>query len=205
MREAKLGHTRHLDITTFCLRQKKVWDKRRNQYIMVTNNINIFAWINNKTRLIDAHHISISKDTKECLEFLKIAKRNQRPTYIITDGATVFQKPIELIFNKGVENRNKEPVKHIYYTKEDKERYGEYNGLNNLIERFFATQKSRTKTVWRYRKLNSFKQIGLLHMIYYNFLKRHRLLGETPADAAGIGLGIDKLGLLDLLNAWGIK
>jgi len=201
--QGKYSTTRHLDITEILLRKVKVWNKEQRKHEMVNKKLYIWAWMDNTTKYILNHHISYRKDTNACYKFLRKAIQTPRPQYIITDAEFTYQKPIQRVFNLGPDNFDKKPVKHVFIPKDDP-KYKAFKGLNNLIERWFMTHKSRTKVVWRFKIKESVENLTYMFILNYNWLKIHRMIKMTPADCAGIGLEKRVLSFSDILNSWNI-
>jgi len=66
---------------------------------------------------------------------------------------------------------------------------GKPHANNNRIERLNGTVRERTKVQRGWKSIQSAVPEG--HRIFYNFVRPHMALGEqTPAQAAGIGLGV---------------
>ena len=72
---------------------------------------------------------------------------------------------------------------------------------NNRVERFFCTVKDRTRVMrGGFGNLESGTDSMRLATVYYNNIRPHMGLGgRTPAEAAGIDLGLGQNRMLDLI------
>ncbi len=70
---------------------------------------------------------------------------------------------------------------------------------NNRIERLNGTVRERVKVQRGWKSMDSAIPEG--HRIFYNFLRPHMALGkQTPAQAAGIDLGLDGNKRMELIS-----
>ena len=149
------------------------------------------------TRFQLAHVISKTRRLQDARRLFQTAKRtarDRRPKEIVTDGLHQYPKAIKKEFDTV------RRTKHI-------RNVGLHSGAecNNLIERLNGTVRERTK-VLRGLKIEETPIIDG-QQIYYNFIRPHMALeGKTPAEMAGIELGLEGnrwLGLLTQAMAHG--
>lgn len=77
--------------------------------------------------------------------------------------------------------------------------YGlKYN--NNPIERHNQDIKQRYKVMRHFKGFASAEAFLALRRVIYNFVRTHQGLKRTPAEAAGIDLGLGRNRLLDLIR-----
>lgn len=77
-------------------------------------------------------------------------------------------------------------------------KYGlKYN--NNSIERHNEDYKQRYKITRGFKNENSAKAFTELRRIVYNFVRTHQSIGKTPAEEAGLNIGLGRNRLLSLI------
>lgn len=161
---------------------------------MAVNIHGTWEWLWNvmdeKTKFQLASVISRERKVEDARRVFQIAKKTAKrtPRYIITDGLHNYRRAIRKEFNTKI----KETI-HIrnagFRDKTD----------NNVIERLRGTVRDREKVMRGLKK--EVTSIVEGHRIYYNFIRPHMSLdGETPAEAAGLDLGLWQNKWLDLLK-----
>lgn len=121
--------------------------------------------------------------------FLK-AKRigGKKPKEFVTDGLTLYRGA----FNKAFYDHH-QTTKHVVA------KGIRYQPNNNMVERLNNTIRDREKTMRGLKIKDTPIMEG--HRIAYNFVRPHEALdGKTPADVAGLDLGLGKnkwLGLIE--------
>ncbi len=130
------------------------------------------------TRYILASHVALGRGTTEARQAFKIAKENSNPeaepSFLISDGLPSYRAAAEREFRNTV---------HISGVGIQ----GQVS--NNRIERFHGTVRERKKVMRAVKKSDSVFIEG--QRIYYNHIRPHMALeGKTPAEAAGIDLGL---------------
>lgn len=83
-------------------------------------------------------------------------------------------------------------------------RYGlKYN--NNPIERHNQDIKQRYKVMRHFKSFVSAEAFLKLRRAVYNFVRTHQGLKRTPAEAAGIDIGLARNRLLDLIRVCSVQ
>jgi len=149
--------------------------------------------IDTDTRFLIASHLSKVRTTKDAVKLFRMAKLRSktRPKTVRTDRLNVYTKAFNKVF---FSNRRENRVEHLLSMG-----FGSKTNIN-LVERFHGTLKQRTKIM---RDLKSRKSARIIldgFVTHYNFFLEHEYLdGKTPAQAGGVGEGIDNWGdLIDL-------
>lgn len=114
------------------------------------------------------------------------------PYMVVTDGFPAYPKAFNKVFFKHSLPRAYHMVSKGMMARED----------NNPIERFFGTVKDRTRTMrGGFGSLSSGIDFMNLFAAHYNFVRSHMSLnGKTPAEVAGIDLGLKGNKLLKLIE-----
>lgn len=147
-----------------------------------------WAWnlMDHETRFLLASEVTKHRDIVDARKALAKARKNsgeQSPDFLVTDKLKAYRKaiPKEFLTHKS----NKEKTIHVKL-KNIKE-----GTNNNIIERLHGTVKDRLKVM---RGLDHDETAGQMleaNRIYYNYLRPHSALnGQTPAEKAGIDLGL---------------
>ena len=136
--------------------------------------------LDSETRFYIALQISSRRDTMNAQMLLKKGKKrtSNRPKELISDGLQSYAKAIEKEF-KNTDSDVKQGIIH---------RQGPLSeALNNKMERFHGTLKSRLKTMHHLGNENTAETFARGFAAHYNFVKRHKALsGKTPAQAAKV-------------------
>jgi transposase-like protein len=122
-----------------------------------------------KTRDVDTARIPLEEAKK---------MTGRIPDVIISDGLPAYEKAVEKGFKKKVTH-----VRDIAITDT------EHN--NNKIERLHGTVRDRNKVQRGLKEVKSSKAFIEGFKAYYNFIRPHMALGKTPAEQAGIDLGLE--------------
>lgn len=134
--------------------------------------------LDNETRLHIAMQISSRRDTANAQKLLaKGTKKSiNRPLEVVTDGLQSYDKAIEMEL-QNTNPHNRQGIIHLQ---------GPLTaGLNNRLERFHGTLKSRLKTTHHLENENTAATFVEGFSAYYNFIRPHKgLHGKTPAQAA---------------------
>jgi transposase-like protein len=137
----------------------------------------IWDIIDRDTRFLLASYLSPNRGTREAKILMERASKrvNTIPAYVITDKLKAYLDGIELAFGAD--------TKHIQSTP-----FSETDSTN-IIERFQATIKERTKVIWGFKTPETANLILQGFLIHYNFFRPHLALdNKTPAEAAKIKL-----------------
>ncbi len=145
------------------------------------------------TRFLIASHLSKVRTTKDATKLFYMAKLRSktRPKVVRTDRLYSYLKAFNKVFYS---NRPERKVQHLL-----SQGFGSKTNIN-LIERFHGSLKQRTKVMRDLKKKSSARIILDGYVTHYNFFLEHSYLnGKTPAQAGGIGEGINNWGdLIDL-------
>lgn len=136
--------------------------------------------LDSETRFYIALQISSRRDTINAQTLLKKGKKRtrNRPQELVTDGLPSYAKAIEREF-KNPHSGAKQGIIHLQGPLSE--------ALNNKMERFHGTVKSRLKTMHHLGNEDTAETFVRGFAAHYNFVKRHKALnGKTPAQAAKI-------------------
>jgi transposase-like protein len=166
-----------------------------DETVIKCNGQNKWFWeiIDEETKFIVASHFSNSRTCEDSTKLFLNAKKKStvRLKGIFSDGSYSYKRG----FNKA------------FYTRYAKDRVLLIQNVgirsrktNNIVERLHSTLKDRVKVT---RGLKGFDTVGVLlkgWVIHYNYIRPHQSLrGKTPAQVAGIDLGLEN-GWFDLIN-----
>lgn len=131
--------------------------------------------IDKDTRFLLASYLSPNRGTQQAKILMeRAAKRaDVAPAYVITDKLAAYLDGIELVFGGDTRHIQSSP-----FSGEDS---------TNVIERFQATIKERTKVIWGFKTVETASLILQGFLVHYNFFRPHLALrNRTPAEAAKI-------------------
>jgi transposase-like protein len=125
-----------------------------------------------ETRILIASNVTYGRGSEEAEAIIKEALKNAKsvPDEIVTDGLKSYDVALRNIF-KGNINHVSKP--HFSDLKN-----------NNLVERLNGTQKTRIRGFRRLDNLSSTAQLVEGWRLYYNSLRLHSALGNTPVGAS---------------------
>jgi len=142
------------------------------------------------TKFLVGDHLSKERNYQECITFMESIKScpvNQ-PVQIHTDCSYDYPWPIKKVFGR-------KGIVHVFYPSWKKK------FKNNPIERLHNTEKQTIKTFRNFDNFESAKNFFDFNKIYYNFIRKHTSLnGQTPAEAAGIFLQLQRNRFLSLIE-----
>jgi putative transposase len=139
-----------------------------------------YLWnvMDRKTRFLLASRLSGRRDRDGAIRAFMEASKNAgegQPERIFTDALGGYAGAIEYAFPRNT-------PEHLA-----KAGIGKPHANNNRIERLNGTVRERTKVQRGWKTMKT--PIAEGHRIQYNFVKPHMALnGQTPAEAAGIGI-----------------
>jgi len=148
-----------------------------DETVMRIGGSNMWFWdvIDSNSRFLLASNVSKDRTTRDAETLMSRAARHSiyAPDVIITDKLADYLDGIERIFRAD--------TAHVYSE-------GVRVELDlNLIERFRATLKERTKVMERMQNRETAKLITDGWLVHYNFFRPHESLqGRTPAQVVGI-------------------
>jgi transposase-like protein len=139
-----------------------------------------YAWVvfDAKTKYNIATIVTRDRSSDSAMKIMQLARRNveRLPRVFNTDGLGAYYPAVEKYF----------PKKYVYHHTEvgiNKQ----YN--NNPIERYNNTQRTFLKNRRGLNYASTASHSFKLWNAYYNFVRRHQTLGESPSEAANINLG----------------
>jgi putative transposase len=140
-----------------------------------------FLWnvMDRKTRFLLASRLSEKRSVVAATSAFREAIQNageSRPEKVFTDAHNSYKDGIEIAFGQ-------DRPQHI-----PKAGMGKPHANNNRVERLNGTLRERVKVQRGWKSMKT--QLAEGQRIQYNFVKPHMALdGQTPAQAAGVGLG----------------
>ena len=140
----------------------------------------VYSWniLDTKTRFLIANAITKGRSIFEAKKVLRKARENveARPNMVVTDKMRAYPQAVNDEFYGVI---------HIQTGLR-----GEIN--NNKLERFHGTWRERDKVMRGLKTFKTTEQMLEFYRAYYNFIRPHQALdNKTPAEVAGIDLGID--------------
>lgn len=142
----------------------------------------IWDIIDRDTRFLLASYLSPNRGTQQARILMELAAKRAGmiPKKVITDSLAAYLDGIELVFGADTKHIQSSPFSEIDST--------------NIIERFQATIKERTKVLWGFKTVPTARLILDGFAIHYNFFRPHlslkdlppKGLDKTPAQVAGI-------------------
>ena len=148
-----------------------------DETVIKFNDINywVFDCIDRDSRFLLASHLSPNRGTQQAKRLMQLAsaRAGKAPKKILTDKLKAYIDGIELVFGSETVHIQSSPFSEIDST--------------NIVERFQATIKERTKVVWGFKTPQSAGLILSGFWIHYNYFRPHLSLdNRTPAEAAHI-------------------
>ena len=141
--------------------------------------------MDHETRFLLASELTKHRKIVDARKVLAKAKKNSgeaSPDYIVTDKLYAYRKAIRTEFVT-----KSEPKTIHVRLKSIKE-----GTNNNILERLNGTVKDRLKVMRGMDHDKSAERMLEANRIYYNYIRPHSALnGQTPAEKAGIDLGLE--------------
>jgi len=156
---------------------------------------NRWLWnlLDSDTRFLLATQLTEQREVEDAERLFARAKQKagKRPEVIVTDGLQAYQKAYKREFWTQKEPRTE-------YMRLSK--FGDKTN-QNIIERFHGTTRERNKVMRGLDTDGSTPTFVHGFQIYYNFIRPHMGLdNKTPAEVAGINLGLGKNRWLSLIE-----
>lgn len=151
-------------------------------------HLRLWAVLDSDTRFLIASHISSGRGVEDAGITMEKAKKNciNNPLEIVTDGLDSYNKAIKNKLRPTLDN----PIIHLQGPLS--------KALNNKIERFNGSIKSRTKTMGGFQNVESMQNFVDGFKIYYNYIRPNMgIEKKTPAES--IGISNKKTSWLDLI------
>ena len=127
--------------------------------------------------------------------FQDAKQKTGMPTAIVHDGLPAYdqayQKEYFKLKNPRVKNVKSVNVRH--------------EGLNSRVERLNQTVREREKVMRGMDSAESSQQLLEAMRINYNFCRTHSALGKTPAEMAGLHLGLNDNKIESLIRMSAVK
>jgi transposase-like protein len=139
--------------------------------------------IDEKTKFMLASHFSENREVKDSKKLFMEAKKKAKvkPRTVYVDGLYAYRRG----FNKAFYDHHRS-CKLV-------QRVGIRSRVtNNVVERLHATLKGRLKSMRGIGGDGTAEAFLKGWFVHYNFVRPHQSLnGRTPAEASGIGLGLE--------------
>jgi transposase-like protein len=147
-----------------------------DETVIKFNDVNhwMFDIIDRDSRFLLASYMSPNRGTKQAKILMELASQRagKIPKKVITDSLRAYLDGIELTFVADTKHIQSSPFSEIDST--------------NIIERFQATIKERTKVLWGFKSTETAKLILAGFLIHYNYFRPHLALSKmTPAEYTG--------------------
>lgn len=137
-------------------------------------NVWCFDIIDSETRYLLAYHLASTRTMRAARTLFEKAAEcaGKPPKRIITDGLNVYEDACELTF--GSDSRH---VRSSPFVETDS---------SNKIERWHGTLKDRLKVMRGLKDIETAKLVLSGFVFHYNYLRPHKALDKTPAEAANL-------------------
>lgn len=147
-----------------------------DETVIKFNDVNhwMFDIIDRDSRFLLASYMSPNRGTQQAKRLMELAseRAGKIPKKVITDSLRAYLDGIELTFGADTKHIQSSPFSEIDST--------------NIIERFQATIKERTKVLWGFKSTETAKLILAGFLIHYNYFRPHLALNKmTPAEYTG--------------------
>ena len=138
-------------------------------------HVTVWSLLDERTRFLISLRISDQRTGKDAKALFKDALRRAGPPLeVVSDGAPVYSQAMR---EMTAPNRS---IIHVEGT-------GLTSGMNNKIERYHRTLKTRVRANGGFRTKQGADAFGTGYKLFYNYMKPHRALkGRTPAEAVGL-------------------
>ncbi len=167
------------------IRKEKI-GKRNYQWLWNYMDETTRYWISSK--------ISQRKEVSDARAVFQDAKSKTYPaTAIIHDGLPAYNEAFQKEFY-SIKNPRTKNIRSISVRKE---------GLNSKVERLNGTMRDREKVMRGMDHAESAQKLIEAMRIHYNFCREHSSLGKTPAEQAGIKLGLGNNKVMNLIKLAG--
>jgi putative transposase len=147
-----------------------------DETVLTFNDVHhwVFDCIDRDSRFLLASYMSPNRGTQQARILMELAseRAGKIPQKVITDSLRAYLDGIELVFGADTRHIQSSPFAEIDST--------------NIVERFQATIKERTKVLWGFKTPETAKLILAGFLINYNFFRQHLALNKmTPAEYTG--------------------
>jgi transposase-like protein len=148
-----------------------------DETVIKFNDVNhwTFDIIDRDSRFLLASYMSPNRGTAQAKKLMELAaeRAGKIPKKVLTDSLKAYIDGIELVFGAETKHIQSSPFSEVDST--------------NIIERFQATIKERTKVLWGFKTPETAKLIIEGFLIHYNYFRPHLSLDKmTPAEYTGV-------------------
>lgn len=164
----------------------------------------LYLWnmLDKETRFLITSRLTKGRDTKDAVDFFKESMKTRKPEAIVTDSLGSYGKAYRKMFPDNWQNNPE--VKHASL-KGNKPQFIPYAGFmkkmnNNPVERLHGTMRERDKVMRGLKTKPTADEYVEGYKTYYNFVRKHSVLGKTPAEEAGVNLNLGREKWIDLLK-----
>lgn len=141
-----------------------------------------YVWncMDGDTRFLLSNKVTQTRTTKDARELFQEAKQTagMKAIKVTTDGAFAYQKAVEKEFRTY---SNPKPHDR-YVTLKQK------SGNNNVIERYHGSFRQRDKSMRAFKSMEGVDKYAKGFKTFYNFVREHQTLKQTPAQKGGLTL-----------------
>lgn len=170
-----------------------------DEQVIQVGKDNEYCWnaLDNQTRFLLATQITKVRRIKDARAIISKAKGviSHTPEIIATDKGKFYIKAVKREF-AGM---------HRFMTREDNDKalYHATTKMDNqIIERYHGTFRERDKVIRGFKSEDTAQRYMDNWQTYYNFIRPHTALnGLTPAQSAGIAVGLQRNRWLELIKA----
>lgn len=141
----------------------------------------LWNMMDNTTKFWITSKVSQRRETSDAVEVFQDAKsKSPKPIAVVHDGLQSYNDAFnaEYYQKEGLQTKNIRSVSV------------RHNGLNQVVERLNGTFREREKVMRGMNTRESSQKTIDAFRIHYNFVRKHGNLGKTPAESAGIKLGL---------------
>ncbi len=144
-----------------------------DETVLAVDGGKLWLWdiIDIKTRFLLASRLSRSRTTDDAQILINkaVKQAGKYPKLVLTDKLASYE---DVFYGKDSEHQQGSPF--------------DVKNNTNLIERWHATLKTRTKVMRGLKNFESALEFTNGFLAYYNYIRPHSSIDKTPAEAAGV-------------------